>query len=347
MTQKSRYFLIVLAVVLLAGVGGGLIAYLNYRRAVGLPAGVPDEVRYVPANAALVGYSNVRVVMNSELRRALMPTIEMGSRKGRQMMNDFAGIDLETQVDYVLGYLEPPEPPAANAATRPHSGMMLVRGTFDQSRVEQFIRDRGGVIETYNGRKIFAHREGDHDMAVGFVRPDLIAVGRDSLVRKALDLPSDGAAPTPDLTANTDVMGLIRDMSGSTAWVVGDFDAVSRGMQLPTGFSQQVPQVRLVSARADVNGGVKATLRAEAGDAAAAEQLREVVRGFLTLARLHSGGKPEFDTVLKSVQLSGTDRTVQITVAASPETLRVLAPRPRENPEPGNVEPRNPEPRTP
>ncbi len=55
MTQKSRYFLIASAVVLLAGVGGGLIAYLNYRRAAGLPAGVPAEVRYVPANAAIVG----------------------------------------------------------------------------------------------------------------------------------------------------------------------------------------------------------------------------------------------------------------------------------------------------
>ncbi len=49
--------------------------------------------------------------MNSELRRALMPTIEMGSRKGRQMMNDFAGIDLERQVDHVLGYVEPLDPP--------------------------------------------------------------------------------------------------------------------------------------------------------------------------------------------------------------------------------------------
>jgi hypothetical protein len=342
MTQKSRYFLIVLAVVLLAGVGGGLVAYLNYRRAAGVPAGVPDEVRYVPANAALVGYSNVRVVMNSELRRALMPTIEMGSRKGRQMMNDFAGVDLETQVDYVLGYVEPLEPPAADAASRPPNAMMLVRGTFDQSRVEQFIRDRGGVIETYNGRKIFAHREGDHDMAVGFVRPDLIAVGRGSLVRKALDLSSGGAGPTPDIMTNTEVMGLIRDMSGSTAWVVGDFDAVSRGMKLPDTVSQQVPPVRLVSARADVNGGVKATLRAEAGNPAAAEQLREVVRGFLTLARLQAGGKPGFDTVLKSVQLSGTDKTVQITFAASPETLRELAPRPRGNPEFRNPQPQNP-----
>jgi hypothetical protein len=349
MTPKSRYFLIALAVVLVAGVGGGLIAYLQYKRAAALPTGVPAEVRYVPANAAIVGYSNVRIVMNSELHRALMPAIESGSRKGQQMMNDFAGIDLAKQVDHVLGYVEPLEPTSDATPARAPSAVMLVQGTFDQSRVEQFIRDRGGVIETYNGHHISVHQKGDEEVAVGFVRPDLIAVGRASLVRRALDQGSDPrTSDRPlDLTTNTELMALIRDMSGSTAWVVGHFDAISRGMKLPNAVSRQVPPVRLVSARADVNGGVKATLRAETGDQAAAEQLREVVRGFVALARLHGGTKPEFDNVLKSIQLSGSDKTVQMTVAASPEVFSALAPRPRSNPEPRNLEPRNPEPRNP
>ena len=346
MTQKSRFFLIASAVVLLLGVGGGLVAYLNYRRAASLPAGVPPEVRYVPANAAIVAYGNVRVFMSSELRRELMPTIEMGSRKGRQMMNDLAGIDLEKQVDHVLAYVEPAasSPEGSDAARPPEApnAMALVRGSFDPARVEQFIRDRGGVIETYNGHHIAVHHDGKHEVALGFVRADLIAVGRASLVRRALDLPSDATTQTQDLTSNAEVMNLIRDMSGSTAWVVGHFDAVRRGMKLPNNFSSQVPPLRLVSVKADVNGGVKATVRAETGDQAAADQLREVLRGFIALARLQPGAKPEFDNVLKSIQLSGTNKTVQISVAASPEVVRALAPRPRPNPEPRNPEPRNP-----
>jgi len=329
MTQKSRYFLIASAVVLLLGVGGGLIAYLNYRRASGLPAGVPPEVRYVPANAAIVAYTNVRVFMNSDLRRELMPTIEMGSRKGRQMMNDFAGIDLEKHVDHVLAYVEPLEPSAEPNPPQAPNAVILVQGTFDQGRIEQFIRDKGGVIETYSGHHISVHKEGKEEVAVGFVRPDLIAVGRASLVRRALDVPGSRSSQTQDLTSNPEVMNLIRDVSGSTAWVVGHFDAVSRGMRLPSAVSGKVPPVRLVSAKADVNGGLKATLRAETGDQPAAEQLREVVRGFVALARLQAGAKPEFDNVLKSIQLSGTDKTVQMTFAMSPETMRALAPRPR------------------
>jgi hypothetical protein len=345
MTQKSRFFLIASAVVLLLGVGGGLIAYLNYKRAASLPAGVPPEVRYIPADAAIVAYGNVRVFMNSDLRRELMPTIETGSRKGRQMMNDFAGIDLEKQVNHVLGYVETLQsaPEASSDSARAYeapNAMALVQGSFDQSRVEQFIRDRGGVIENYNGHSIAVHRNGKDEGAIGFVRPDLIAVGRASLVRRALDSGSDpgtrNGVSTLDLTSNAELMNLIRDMSGSTAWVVGHFDAVRRGLKLPDTVSSQVPPLRLVSVRADVNGGVKATLRAETGEPAAAEQLREVVRGFIALARLQGGAKPEFDNVLKSIQLSGTDKTVQISVAASPEVMRALAPRARPNREPRN-----------
>ncbi len=337
MTQKSRYFLVASAAVLIVGLGGGLIAYLMSQRAFGVPAGVPAEVRYVPANAALVAYTDVRRVMSSELRREMMPAIEMGSRKGRQMMNDFAGIDLETQVDHVVAYVEPPDP-ANNAADnapppapRAPRAMMLVQGTFDQARIEQFIRDKGGVIDTYNGHHISVHNKDAEEMAVGFVRSDLLAVGQANLVRRALDAPGNAQ----DLTTNAELMSLIRDASGSTAWVVGHFDAVSRGLKLPTSVSGQVPPVRLVSAKADVNGGVKATIRAETADEAGAEQLREVVRGFIALARLQGGTQPKFESALKSIELSGTDKTVQMSFAISPETMRALAPPPGRNAKPG------------
>ena len=50
-------------------------------------------------------------------------------------------------------------------------------------------------------------------------------------------------------------------------------------MRLPSALAGQVPPIRLVSVKANINGGVKAVIRAEAGDKAAADQLRDVVRG--------------------------------------------------------------------
>ena len=331
MTQKTRYFLFGTVGALLLLLGGGLVAYLAYSRNAGVPAGLPPEVRYVPANAEVVAFANVQAVMNSELRRELMPTIDAGSHKGRQMMNDFAGVDLEKQVQHVIAYVEPRA--AADADQRPEvpRGLLLVRCSFDQARIEQFVRDRGGVMEDYNGRKIAVHRHGNDEVAVGLASPELIAIGQADLVRRAIDRAQNGAGDNQDITSNADMMNLIRDSAGSTAWVVGQFDAVTRRMKLSAEMAAKVPTVRLVSVKANVNGGMRATIRAEAGDQAAADQLRDVIRGFVSLARLQAKD-PAFENTLKSIELTGTDKTVRMSFAIPPDTLKTMAARHRPGP---------------
>src|SRR5688572_14536876 len=167
MTKKTRYFVITAGAVLIVGLGGGLIAYLAYNRMAGIPAGLPSEVRFVPADAEVVAFANVRAIMDSELRRALMPNINPESRKGRQMMNDF-GVDPEKQVDHVVMYVEPfvrQSQENAEPTDIPRASL-LVNGSFDQARIEQAIRERGGAIEEHNGRKLFTHQAGREQVAV-------------------------------------------------------------------------------------------------------------------------------------------------------------------------------------
>ena len=345
MTKKTRYFVLAAGAVLIVGLGGGLVAYLAYNRGAGVAGGLPPEMRYVPADVAMVAFADVRAVMNSDLRRALMPSIDPESRKGRQMMNDFAGVDVEKQVNRVVAYVEPYTPPDPQSQANPEipRALVLVQGTFEPARIEAFIRERAGTMDEYKGRKIFVRREDDHEIAVGLVGSDLIAMGQADLVRRVIDMSLDGSGLAKTITANPEMMNLIRDNAGSTAWVVGQFDEISRRMRLPSGLAGQVPPIRLVSVKANINGGVKAVIRAEAGDKAAADQLRDVVRGFLSLARLQAGGKQELENTLKSIELSGSDSTVRLSFAVSPETLRVIAPsrgrgRGRSgppNPEPG------------
>ena len=166
-------------------------------------------------------------------------------------------------------------------------------------------------------------------------------MGQAVLVRRALDHARGASGNAADITTNSEMMNLIKDNAGSTAWVVGHFDAVRRRMRVPNEISSKVPTVRLVSVKANVNGGMRATIRAEAGDEAAAQELRDVVRGFVSLARLQGGAQPALESTLKSIELSGTNKTVQMSFAMTPDTLRTLAPRRRERP---NTEPPNPEP---
>lgn len=344
MTKKTRFFVLIAGAVLVFGLAGGLVAYLAYTRVAGVAAGLPPELRYVPADVAMVAFADVQAVMNSDLRRALVPSIDPESRKGRQMMNDFAGVDVEKQVDHIVAYVEPYAPPDPQTQAKPQMprALVLVQGTFDPSRIEAFIRERAGTMDEYKGRKILVREEDGHAIAVGLVGSDLIAMGQADLVRRLIDRTQASGAAT-SISGNADMMNLIRDNAGSTAWVVGQFDEISRRMRLPSGMTGQVPPIRLVSVKADINGGVKGAIRAEAGDEAAADQLRDVVRGFISLARLQAGGKQELENVLKTIELSGTDTTVRLSFAVAPETLRVIAPPARGRGNRGSETP-NPEP---
>jgi hypothetical protein len=328
MTKKTRYFVLAAGAVLIVGLGGGLVAYLAYNRGAGMAGGLPAEMRYVPADVAMVAFADVRAVMNSDLRRALMPSVDPESRKGRQMMNDFAGVDVEKQVNRVVAYVEPYTAPDPQSQAKPEipRALVLVQGTFEPERIEAFIRERGGTMDEYKGRKIFVRREDDHEVAVGLVGSDLIAMGQSDLVRRVIDMSLNGSSLARTINANPEMMNLIRDSAGSTAWVVGQFDEISRRMRLPSGVAGQMPPIRLVSVKANINGGVKAAIRAETGDKVAADQLRDVVRGFLSLARLQAGGKQDLENTLKSIELSGSDTTVRLSFAVSPETLRIIAP---------------------
>ena len=68
-----------------------------------------------------------------------------------------------------------------------------------------------------------------------------------------------------------------------------------------------------------IDGGVTGTLRAEARDDAAAENLRQVVQGFLALGRLQSQKDPKISALLQSLQLTGTGKTVALSFAIPSE----------------------------
>lgn len=347
MTKKSRYFLVGSAVVLLVGLGGGTFAYLMYHRAAGIPAGLPAELRYVPVDAQMVAYADVKSVMASEMRRELerMTT----GRRGQEQMHEFAGIDLEKDVNHIVAFMQADaNPPADGNNNQPPRLLLLAQGTFDQPRVEQFMKDHGGVIQDYHGKHMVVRQEEPPpfdrpsfpdnnsvpeiqqmrrpapEMAIGFVQPDLIAVGMTDLVRQALD----GSTTTPNVTVNADLMALMRDEATANAWVVGRFDAVSRRIGLPPAVRTQVPPLRLVSASARLDGGVKATIKALAENETAATQLRDVVRGALSLAALSAGSNPDLQTALKTLELGGTGTSVQLSFMMTPDTLRALTARP-------------------
>src|SRR5579872_2168514 len=98
MTTRARYFIIVSLLVLAVGIGAGLLAY-HVHLSQGASAGdIPDELRDVPRDAAVVAYADVKAIMASALREKIRRAVPQAGDGPRQFQEE-TGIDLESDVD--------------------------------------------------------------------------------------------------------------------------------------------------------------------------------------------------------------------------------------------------------
>src|SRR3954466_5199397 len=349
MTNKTRYFVIVSLLVLGVGLGTGLVAYY-----VGFPAGEvasrggPLEIGYVPRDASVIAFANVNEIMNSELRHKLHSALPM-KENGQQELQDQTGINLETDVDTVVACMSPEA-----AGGRPGAGMVLARGRFDETKIEALMREHGAHVETYNGKRLvvadpkdFVDKDaGSSDASVhphtslslSFIEPGLAAIGSTALIKTAIDLHKAGNNPQTGLesvTGNDELMNLVRSLDSSNAWAVGRFDALRNQSHLPENVLSQIPAITWFAVSGHINGGLRATLRAETRDDQSANNLRDVVRGFMALAKMGAGAKPELQAAMQSLELGGTGKTVSLSFAVPAELFDVIG---------GAAEPRTPHP---
>ncbi len=148
-----------------------------------------------------------------ELRPAsrALPTIEAGSHKGRQMMNDFAGIDLEKQVHHIVAYVEPHETPGQqDQRGRSPRMLLLVQGSFDQRGSSSSSTITAESSRTTRAGSCSCILTPKSRWRVGLPGPDLIAIGQVDLVRRAMDRARDGARGAEDITSNDEMMNLIK-----------------------------------------------------------------------------------------------------------------------------------------
>jgi len=324
MSKRTRLFVVVAAGILITGLGTGLVAsYVGLQNLTLIGGNGPAEFAYVPEDAKLVAYANVRDVMDSELRRKL-DAFHPGPPDAPRQFQEQTGIDIERDITYVI----------AAAAANDNGGdgppLVLARGHFDPSRNEGFAKQQGATVEEYKGKRLITHEQ----FGLAFVEPDLLALGSPDRVRKAIDTKAAGR----NATNNDELMRLVREVDDGTVWGVARFDAIA-GSRLPQEVVSRLPAISWFSAKGVIGNGVDAQLRAETRDDASAQDLRQVIQGFMALARMQAGTQPAIGEFINSIQLGGQGKTVSLTFSI-PSTvldalgaLRAQQPRPRLAPE--------------
>jgi hypothetical protein len=157
-------------------------------------------------------------------------------------------------------------------------------------------------------------------MSIAFLESGVVAFGGTDVVKRAIDRQA-----ADSVEGNAEIMNLVKDIDDSNAWAVGRFDALMSQAKLPEGVASQIPAVKYFSASGHINGGLSALVRAEARDEQAAQNLRDVVQGFLALAKMQANSQPQFQPLLNSLQLSGTGTTVALSFELPSEVIDALA----------------------
>jgi hypothetical protein len=335
MTARTRYFVVSSLLVLFVGLGSGLVAYY-----VGFPAaaisssGGPDELKYIPHDVAVVAYADVREVMASEFRQRFRQ-VAPGQESGQRELEQRTGINIETDIEHVVASLEA-DP---SGGTMPSAGIVLARGTFDEVKIEALMREHGAQVVSYKDKRIIVAPtptpppadptspttpqsfSKPPEFALSCLKPGLVALGTSNLIRRAIDLESGG----DNVTTNEEVMNLVRSLDSGNAWAVGRFDALRTTGRLPDAMNQ-LPPISWFSVMGQVSDGINGVLRAETTSDEAAKNLRDVVQGFIALARLQAGSKPEMQAFMQSLQISGSGKTVALSFSVPGNVIDLISP---------------------
>jgi hypothetical protein len=322
------------AAVVVSGLCTGLVAYYGG----GFPAlsasRGPIELAYVPSDTAVVAYADVRAIMDSELRQRLKIAVPTPGQ-GQAEFQAATGIDIERDIDYVVAAMV-----ASSGQMSPDkSGLIVARGRFDVVKLEGLAREHGGTVEEYRGKRFVSvtHsaqapdtvppatpeagpvlHEHSGSMTIAFLEPGLVAVGESTAVKHAIDAQMSAQS----ITSNNEMMELVSDIERTNnAWAVGRLDVLTSHAQLPEQIANQVSAVKWFAAAGHVNGGFSGSIRAEARDDQAAENLRDVIRGVLALGRLQGQSDPRVNALSQSLELTGTGRTVSLSFTVPAELL--------------------------
>ena len=332
MAKRTRIFLLASAGVLTAVLATGLVA-----RAGGAVAGsnAPNEIAYVPGDAQMVAYADVRQVMNSPLHDRFRQ-YQRGNPSGPDSIEARTGIDFERDVDRVLvasmgggsGLLLPPSTGAgtvpgqgAGAVTRTGVSLLVARGRFDNVRIEGLMRQQGAQVAEYRGKRLISIKDDSHDAALAFAEPGLVLFGAGDAVRGALDAK---AGAVNGIGGNREFMTMIDGVDEGTAWSVAKFDSLAATTPIPNAVVNQLPPINWLAASGRIDGGLHGLVRAEAQDEQAALNLRDVVQGFLALARLQSTREPAYKGMLDSVALNADGKSVSLSFDVTPAALDLL-----------------------
>lgn len=321
MNRRRFVFTSSVMMLILAGAAASL-AFYTHHLAQGF-YGLPDAVRYLPADSQGVFGVNVREFINSSFYG------QLEARHGGEIGSDLqefvakTGVDPRKDIDYIVAAV-------LRSGESRGGGVAIAVGTheFNSEQIKSYIYSHCVPIEVdYHNAQVLMIPEHNGDRlekGIAFLGGNMIALGDLETLKKVIDVQS-GVEGAAGIESNSTLAPLIgRVNTGEMFWFAGDAQAVLSKAPANAPFAENLSSVQTVFGTLNINEEVIGTIVATTRDPETAGKLADVARGFKALGQLASDQNPELTSLMAGIDIFQEDSSVTVKVNFPTDILEKL-----------------------
>jgi len=294
------------SMLVIAGIVASLAFYSNVVVKAQIP-NLPDALSYLPANSQVVFGMNVQSFVSSPIY------LKFQQQHGQEIGTDLqefitaTGVNPVTDLYYIV---------AAGRANdvKKGSGVAIAianpKHNFNVGQIIDFIRTKAKTnpIEvSYKNATVYMIPESDGnklEKGIAFLNDTEAALGDLDSLKAVLDARAD--PKNLGIEANTTLAALIKSLDPNQMfWFAGDPTSILSKAPTNTPFGGSVSSIQNVVGTLNLGEGVVGKITATAKDAASAQKLADVVKGFVALGQLAAGDQnPDLTQLLQGVTVT-------------------------------------------
>jgi hypothetical protein len=187
----------------------------------------------------------------------------------------------------------------------PRERLVVAEARYDKSKAQKYAKEKGAQPENYLGHEIYRKDDG----AVAFL-DGIILFGAENAVKQGLDRITHPAG----VQITGDLLDAIRTIeAGNQIWAVGK----SLELSLPADQLRQAPAAQVLQSlqhgtyQMKIDRDIHARATAEFPDANTANNLADMARGFIALAKLQAASQePDIVHILDGIQVTSSGSSV-------------------------------------
>jgi hypothetical protein len=209
------------------------------------------------------------------------------------------------------------------------NNVVVVKGSFDETKITAAANVHGGSVTTYQGVKLIGPPGNVTDPGksgvIAFIGPGLLLVGQSTSVKAAIDRQRTGSRLSPELAARVQATAGDYD-----AWLVTATSPANLASRVPERTASGAMQGNVIQAIEYVSGGVRFGSNVElAGEAVTktaqdATALVDVVRFLGSMAASNAPTQSPIAKLYESLQLTALGNTVRFSVTAPEQDIETF-----------------------